>query len=164
VDRNAPGIEISPMAGLPFVPEISHGTVVFRNVSIPGEDVLPGDGYRDYIRPFRTIEDLHVFAAIAGFIFRIACLHRWPRPVKEQITSLVVCNRALALDDPSAPAVHIALGGLRAHIASLLESTSHYWETVDEKTRAGWERDQALLRVAENARIKRLETAWSTFS
>jgi len=164
VDRNAPGIEIVPMAGLPFVPEISHGTVAFHNVSVSDGDVLPGDGYRDYIRPFRTIEDLHVFAAIAGFIFRTACIHRWPRPVQEQIASLVTCNRALALDDPSAPAVHIALGGLRAHMASFLESISSCWETVDEKTRAGWERDQALLRVAENARIKRLETAWSKYS
>jgi acyl-CoA dehydrogenase len=164
VARSAPGIDIVPMTGLPFVPEISHGTVSFRDVSVDDRDVLPGDGYRDYIKPFRTIEDLHVFAAIMGFIFRVACLFRWPRPVQEQIMSLAVCTRALALDDPSAPAVHIALGGLRAQILSLLESTSHYWETVDEKTRAGWERDQALLRVAENARIKRLESAWAKIS
>jgi len=164
VDRSAPGIEIVPMAGLPFVPEISHGTAAFDDVSVPDANVLPGDGYRDYIRPFRTIEDLHVFAAISGYLFRIACIHRWPRPVKEKFTSLMVCTRALALDDPSAPAVHIALGGLRTHIASLLDSISDYWQTVDEKTKAGWERDQALLRVAENARVKRLETAWSKFS
>jgi len=163
MDRNAPGIEIAPMTGLPFVPEISHGIVSFCDVPVSDVNVLPGDGYTDYIRPFRTIEDLHVSAAIAGFIFRMACVHHWPRPIKEEITSLMVCIRALALDDPSAPSVHIALGGLRANMVSLLESISHCWQTVDEKTKAAWMRDQALLRVSENARVKRLETAWSKF-
>ena len=163
VGRTTPGIEIAPMTPLPFVPEISHGTAVFRNVMVNDADILPGDGYRDYIRPFRTIEDLHVFAAVGGYVFRIACLNQWPRPVKEQIVSLIVCVRTLALHDPSAPATHIALGGLQAQIAALLESTSRYWETIDEKTRAAWERDRGLLRVAENARNRRREAAWSTY-
>ena len=67
------------MTGLPFVPEISHGTVAFSDVPVDSGSILPGDGYSEYIKPFRTIEDLHVFAAILGFIFRIACLFRWPR-------------------------------------------------------------------------------------
>ncbi len=164
VDRNAPGVEVSVMKGLPFVPEISHGTVAFRDVLLDGGAILPGDGYSEYIRPFRTVEDLHMFAAIAGFIFRIACIYRWPRTAREETAGLIVCARTLALDNPSAPAVHIALGGLHRQVASLLESTSRYWELVDEKTRAGWERDRALLKVAETARSKRLETAWSRFS
>jgi acyl-CoA dehydrogenase len=164
VDRNTPGVEVSVMTGLPFVPEISHGTVAFRDVPVDAGAILPGDGYSGYIRPFRTIEDLHVFAAIAGFIFRVASLYRWPRAVMEQTAGLIVCTRALALDNPSAPSVHIALGGLHGQIMALLESASGYWDLVDEKTRAGWERDRALLRVAETARSKRLETAWSRFN
>ncbi len=164
VDRNAPGVTVSVMTGLPFLPEISHGTVAFSDVPVEAGYILPGDGYSGYIRPFRTIEDLHVFAAIAGFFFRIASLYRWPRPVMEQTTGLIVCARTLALDNPSSPAVHIALGGLHRQITALLESSSGYWDLVDEKTRAGWERDRALLKVAETARTKRLETAWSRFS
>ena len=122
VDRNAPGVEVSAMTGLPFVPEISHGTVAFSDVPVDSGSILPGDGYSDYIRPFRTIEDLHVFAAIAGFIFRVACLYRWPRAVMEQTAGLIACTRTLALDNPSSPAVHIALGGLHRQITALLES------------------------------------------
>jgi len=161
VKRNAPGVEVTVMKGLPFVPEISHGTVSFTNVSVDDDAVLPGDGYSGYIRPFRTIEDLHIFAAVAGFIFRIASLHGWPRAVREETASLIAGTRALALEDPSSPAVHIALGGLHRQIRVLLESVSGYWDMVDEKTRARWERDRGLLSVAETARTRRLESAWS---
>ncbi len=164
VGRSAPGVAVSVMTGLPFVPEISHGTVTFSDVPVDEGAVLPGDGYSGYIRPFRTIEDLHVFASIAGFIFRVATLYRWPRPVIEETAALIACARALALGNPSSPAVHIALGGLHRRITTLLESLSGYWHLADEKTRAGWERDSALLKVAETARGKRLETAWSRFS
>lgn len=163
VGRNAPGVEVSVMTGLPFVPEISHGTVAFRDVEVPERDLLPGDGYTGYIKPFRTIEDLHVESAILGYLFRCACLFRWPRAVKERITAAIACARALSLDDQSSPAVHIAIGGLHAQIASLIEELAEYWETADEKTRTRWERDRALLRVAENARNKRLDTAWTKF-
>jgi acyl-CoA dehydrogenase len=161
VRRGAPGVAIQAMTGLPFVPEISHGTVTFTGVRLRDGDILPGDGYSDYIRPFRTIEDLHVFAAVAGFILRVSLLHGWPRPVTEQTASLIACTRALSAEDPSSPATHIAVGGLQAQFAALLAGTAPLWETVDEQTRSGWERDRALLKVAEGARARRLETAWS---
>ena len=162
--KDDPGVAIRSMTGLPFVPEISHGTMTFSDVRLGEDDILPGDGYRDYIRPFRTIEDLHVFAAIAGFLVRVACVYGWPADVIERTASLIACTRALAQEDPSSPATHIAVGGLHAQFAALLEGASPHWGLVDEKTRACWERDRALLRVAENARAKRLETAWSSFT
>jgi acyl-CoA dehydrogenase len=164
VDRKAPGVVITPMTDLPFVPEISHGTAAFNDVAVPEGNLLGGDGYRDYIRPFRTIEDLHVSAAIMAYIFRVACRFLWPGSVAERVTALLVCARGLALDDPSSPAVHIAMGGLYAQVASLVEHCSGLWATADEKTRTGWERDRALLGVAEKARKKQLETAWAKFS
>ena len=163
VARSAPGIRIAPMAGLPFIPEIHHGTVTFDEVPVEDADILPGDGYRDYIRPFRTIEDLHVFAAIGGHLFRIACRYRWPASIKEGILSMLVCVRALAADDPSAPAVHIALGGLHARIIALLGEIEPHWESVDGTVRERWNRDKALLDIAGTARKKRLERAWSRY-
>ncbi|MBN2159627.1 MAG: acyl-CoA dehydrogenase family protein [Spirochaetes bacterium] len=164
VERKAPGVEIFPMTDLPFVPEISHGTAAFREVPVREVDLLGGDGYRDYIRPFRTIEDLHVSSAVTAYLFGVACRFGWPAGIRERIAALLVCGRALALDDPSSPAAHIAIGGLYAQTASALEAASGLWISVDEKTRTRWERDRALLGIAEKARKKRLETAWSKFS
>ncbi len=163
VARTDPGIEIAPMAGLPYIPEIHHGAVAFREVQVEDSDILPGDGYRDYIRPFRTIEDLYVFAAIGGHLFRIACRYGWPEPISERILSILVCARALALDDPSAPAVHIALGGLHAQIIALFEAIEPHWESVDVRISERWQRDRPLLVIAGKARERRLERAWSRY-
>ena len=57
VERNSPGIELTPMPDLAFVPEINHGALTFHNVQVNNSCLLPGDGYADYVRPFRTIED-----------------------------------------------------------------------------------------------------------
>jgi hypothetical protein len=163
VERNSPGIEITPMHDLAFVPEISHGVLTFHDVLVNNSCLLPGDGYADYIRPFRTIEDLHVSAAITGYMFRIACLHQWPRSIKELIASLLAGTRSLALEDPASPGVHIALGGLGAQMSSVFESAAEYWEKTDETTRSRWERDRAILGVAEKSRAIRLEKAWMRF-
>jgi hypothetical protein len=51
---------------MPLIPEVTHGVVDFTNASISPENVLPGDGYASYMKVFRTIEDIHVNAAILG--------------------------------------------------------------------------------------------------
>lgn len=163
VERNAQGLEVARMPDLPFVPEIGHGIVRMNQVMVENTRLMPGDGYADYIKPFRTIEDLHVTAAIEGYIFRVAGLYQWPHPIMEQIALLLAGTRALALEDPSSPGVHIALGGLRAHMLSLFESIQELWKTTDAITRSNWERDRALLGVAEKSRISRLEKAWNGF-
>ena len=44
----------------PFAPEIPHARITLANVTVRDEDVLPGDGYARYLKPFRTIEDTFV--------------------------------------------------------------------------------------------------------
>ena len=163
VKRNAPGIEIAPMPGLPFVPEIGHGALTFNDVSVADSDMLPGDGYTEYIRPFRTVEDVHVSAAIAAFVLRIACLYQWPTGFREQLAGLLAGMRSLALEDPASPGVHIALGGLGAQMSVLFESAAVFWEKTDATTRSRWERDRVLLGVAEKSRVSRLARAWTRF-
>lgn len=163
IDRDMPGVQIVPMGELPFVPEISHGIVELRGVRVEESRFLPGDGYVNYIRPFRTIEDLHIFAAVCGHLFRVAALYGWPREARERMLGLLAAVRALALADPDAPGVHIAAGGLQAQVNSLLLDIAPHWDSVEERARARWERDRALLKVAGGARAKRLEKAWSRF-
>jgi hypothetical protein len=157
------GITVIPMKDLHFVPEISHGILRLENVEVRESDLLPGDGYIEYIKPFRTIEDLHVSAAILGYLFRITCLYDWPREVKEKILCLMVTIRTLAVSDPNAPEVHIAFGGLFCQISGLLQAVAPFWENVETETRIAWDRDKELLNVAGSARERRLQTAWSFY-
>ena len=78
--------------------------------------------------------------------------------------SLLVSIRALALADPTAPEVHIAIGGFQKQMDDLLVFAEPYWSQTDEETRIGWERDSQVMRVAGgDARAKRLEKAWTFY-
>jgi len=163
VNSRAPGVTITPMKDIHLVPEISHGMVAFNNVTIRNADLLSGDGYLNYIKPFRTIEDLHVTAAILGYLFRIACQYDWDREIKQTILCLIVTIRTLALSDPGSPAVHILTGNVLSRARELIQRIDPYWEAVDKDTRDAWNRDKALMDIAGKARLRRLETAWAFY-
>ncbi|MFC6011713.1 acyl-CoA dehydrogenase [Nocardia lasii] len=152
-----PAVTVTPLPELPFTPEIPHGTVTFDGAS--GE-VLPGDGYADYLKPFRTVEDLHVVAAVLGQLVRVGRLSQWPEGAVEQLLALFAGVRGVAAEDPRSPGVHIALGGLFDRLTRLRTELEPLWTTVDPDTRARWERDQPLLGVAGKVRAARLAAAW----
>ncbi|MFD9551848.1 acyl-CoA dehydrogenase [Nocardia salmonicida] len=148
---------VSPLPALPFAPEIPHAGVTFD--AAPGE-VLPGDGYTDYLKPFRTVEDLHVVAAVLGQLIRVARLSQWPAEPVEQLLALFAAVRGVGSDDPSSPGVHIALGGLFDRLTALRAELEPLWAPVDPEVRKRWERDVPLLGVAGKVRAARLATAW----
>jgi hypothetical protein len=164
MERDVPGITVIPMKELPFVPEISHGVLLLENVPVKEENLLPGDGYLDYIKPFRTIEDIHVSAAIIGYLFRVADQYGWPHDIQEECLLLLTGFRALSAENPKNPAVHIVLGRILNRTARLVESIEPYWTDVEAGTRNAWIRDQKLMGIAKEAREKRLATAWSYFA
>ncbi|MFN7951224.1 MAG: acyl-CoA dehydrogenase family protein [bacterium] len=164
VRGDAPGVTVEPMHGIAFVPEISHGAVTLDEVAVADDDVLPGDGYADYVKPFRTVEDVHVAAALGAHLTRLAFVFDWPRDLREDLLAHLVALRGLALADPRAIATHLALGGVFRDQGRLLVAIDPCWARVDDATRARWERDRALLAVAGSAREKRLEAAWTRLS
>ncbi len=161
IAANAPGVRIDPMHGVAFVPEISHGSVTLDGVAVADDDVLPGDGYADYVKPFRTVEDVHVAAALGAYLTRLAFVFDWPHAIREALLAHLVLLRGLALADPQSAVTHLALGGALRDQARLLEAIEPCWAHVDQATRARWDRDRALLAVAGTAREKRLAAAWA---
>ncbi|MFE1594597.1 acyl-CoA dehydrogenase family protein [Nocardia sp. NPDC058705] len=150
-------VTVTPLPTLPFAPEIPHAEVTFD--AAPGE-VLPGDGYADYLKPFRTVEDLHVVAAVLGQLVRVARLAQWPAGPVEQLLALFAAVRGIGAQDPSSPGVHIALGGVFDRLTALRTELEPLWALVDPEVRKRWERDVPLLEVAGKVRAARLATAW----
>jgi acyl-CoA dehydrogenase len=163
VDGDAAGLEVEPMRDLGIVPEIRHGALTLRDVRVGDEQILHGDGYKDYIKPFRTMEDLHVQAAVTGYIFHAACAYKWPRTFKEDTISLLACMRALAGENPLSPRLHIAMGGLGRQLSFLFETAGPFWDKSDETARKRWFRDIPLLSVAGGLRARRLDNAWGRY-
>lgn len=154
------GVVLRELPPTPFVPEIPHATLQLREVSVAPSERLPGDAYDRYLKPFRTIEDLHVHAALLGYLLQLARRFDWPRSIRQELLLLLAgaCNLCAAAPDD--PAVHLALGGLIASCRRLLGELAPRWAEVDAATRTNWERDRPLLDVAGKARAQRLEAAW----
>ena len=160
VDRNAADVELSPGPPLPFIPELTHCSAVFRKTFIPSDNFLPGDGYNEAVKPFRTIEDLHVTGALLGHLLKIARHFGWPRNVIARLSLLLVGVGALAEEEPLSPSTHVAMGGFFEQVEALLAAVEPLWRDVGEPFHRRWQRDKPILKVAEKARRLRLEAAW----
>jgi alkylation response protein AidB-like acyl-CoA dehydrogenase len=164
VSLDAPGVSVAPMAELQFVPEIPHATVGLSAVRVEPGDVLPGDGYTRYLKPFRTLEDLHVQGALIGYLLGAARRFSWPASVSERLLALAAAARDAARDDPLSPALHLALAGLLRATEDVVAAVAPHWAHADAEEAGRWERDRPLLAVAASAREARRKRARERFS
>lgn len=159
VDAKRPGVRVTALPELHFVPEVPHAELALDDVAVSPDEVLPGDGYMRYLKPFRTVEDCHVHLALLGWLLQVARRSGWPEPVREELLALAVMMRGLALADPSAATTHLALGGALELAKRTVEKCEPLWAQTDAPTRERWARDRKLLDIAGKVRAKRLETA-----
>jgi hypothetical protein len=160
VSTTAPGVTIIP-AATPFVPEIPHAEVKLDRVRVEASALLPGDGYTDYVKPFRTIEDAHVHCAVLGYLTGVARRHDFARDLIERLLAAAAATRAVALADPKDPATHVVLAGAITLSSALVTELESVWEDFEDDEHARWLRDRALLEVAGAARAARRDAAWS---
>lgn len=164
IPRNSPGLTIREMPSPPFVPEIPHAEVSLEGVRIPAALVLPGDGFADYSKPFRTIEDVHVNAAVLSYLMAVAARHAWPEEVRERGAALLLTLREMSRRDPRSPETHVALAGLLELIGRLVSEAEPEWSRVGDAERERWQRDRGLVHVAGKAREQRRQRAWQSLA
>jgi hypothetical protein len=165
VDARSPGLSITTMPPTAFVPEVPHAEIRLDAVAVDPAAVLPGDGYDRYVKPFRTIEDLHVHGAILGYLVSVARRHEFSPEMVERLVASLVGIRALAALDASSAEVHVALAGVLAQDASLIAELAPSWTRVSSDERERWERDRALFgSVAGDIREQRRRRAWETLA
>lgn len=73
VEPTAAGVALTPGPSLPIVPDIPHARLQLAGA--PAKR-LAGDGWSDYVKPFRTHEDLHVLAALTAWLYGVALRER----------------------------------------------------------------------------------------
>ena len=159
VFSDTPGLKIESMPPTRFVPEVPHAQLHFENLQVA--EILPGDGYANYVKPFRTVEDIHVQAAVLSYLMREGQRLAWPQHWLERLSAMLAALGKIA-DMPAAEAeTHIALAGALAIGAGLIGETEEFWKrsaTVPAARR--WARDRELLAVAGKAREQRTTRAW----
>lgn len=162
LDADALGVELLPET--PFAPEIRHAVVTLFGVTVPASARLPGDGYLDYVKPFRTIEDLHVFAALLGH--RLALSRRLELGAEDLGRGLALAAALMGLEgsSPKSAATHLALERIfedaRAHVPLGAEALGR----LPDAERERFVRDLPLLGVADRARRARAARAREALS
>lgn len=154
------GVTLRPLAPLPFAPEIGHASASFEAVALDEAALLDGDGYERVVKPFRTIEDVHVMAAILGWALAVARRSKWAPTWSEEAVALLTTLRAINAAPPLAAETHLVLAGTLTAVKRHLDAAD--WALSEPATREGWQRDRALLEVASMVREKRRETAWTS--
>lgn len=164
IARSAAGVRLTSLPETPFVPEIPHVSVQFESARVAR--VLPGDGWSAYVRPFRTVEDLHVHASFLGYLVARGIEWGLPRPRLERAVSTLASLAALATEPPSSPGVHVALAGAIASTRDVVAAldADGAWSLAPEADRERFTRDRPLLEVAGRARVERLARAWTKLS
>ena len=90
------GLNIQAMPQTKFVPEVPHAQLQFENLILKETEILPGDGYDQYVKPFRTVEDVHINAAILAYLVREARRLDWPAQWIEKTFSLLIVFQELS--------------------------------------------------------------------
>lgn len=160
VPKDRDGVALHPLPAPPFCPEIEHARVTFSNVRVRSDDLLEGDGYERYLKPFRTVEDTHVLCAVVGYVLGVARDDAVGRALTERLAALAVTARACALEDPTSAPLHVALGGVFAELGALEPEIEAALQRAGRDAHGRWVRDKGLLGVAARARAQRLARAW----
>jgi acyl-CoA dehydrogenase len=160
VDAASPGVTIGSMPVTAVAPEVPHGTIELDDVVVDATALLPGDGYADYVKPYRTIEDIHIHGAVLGYLMAVSRRYRFAQEAIERLTVSVAATRALAAIDPAAPETHVALAGLLAADARLVSDLAPSWAGVSGPERDRWERDHRLFGSPRNVHEQRRQRAW----
>jgi alkylation response protein AidB-like acyl-CoA dehydrogenase len=160
VPRGRAGVTMEPVPSLAFTPDVPHAAATFAAVDVADGELLDGDGYETVLKPFRTIEDVHVMAAVVGWAIGVARRSAWERAWLEEAIGVELLLRALGAEPPLAPETHVGLAGALVGVRRLLGAGA--WDRSPPAVREGWERDRRLLDVASNVRAARADAAWRT--
>lgn len=155
-----PGVNKRPMPPTPFCPEIPHGITELNHVLVGPEAMLEGDGFARLVRPFRTVEDVHVSMALTGYLLGTGRRHGWATGACEELFAIAAALRRIDDGDPAATSQHIALAGTLGLLEQWQVAHDHLWSQVPTETRARWQRDRPVLRIAGKVREIRRQRAW----
>ena len=156
VRNGAPGVQIETLPALPLMPDVSHGRLHLQGAHC---ERLPGDGWEAYVKPFRTLEDTHVLAALTAWLFGVGQESAWPQALQLRLLGLLAGCAEVARQCPSAAGSHLMLAGLFAQFDSLRSDLDNAFAVGDAHWAQLWQRDKGLLAIACSARSKRLQKA-----
>ena len=151
-----PGVRLEHLPSIPLMPDISHCRLYLENAQC---ELLAGDGWDAYVKPFRTLEDIYVLSAVTAWLYGIGQDSAWPQSLQLRLLALLAGCAEVSRQAPNNPAGHVLLGGLFAQFDGLKVEIGLALADGPPHWAAMWQRDQAVMDLAAVARGKRLAKA-----
>lgn len=156
VRNGAPGVRIEELKPLPLMPDVPHARLHLDGAHC---ERLAGDGWDAYVKPFRSIEDLHVLAAMVAWLYGVGRDCDWPQPLLMRLLGLLCGAAEVSRQCATAPTMHVLLAALFAEFKALKAELDAVFASGPADWAALWQRDQGVLEIASGPRAKRLEKA-----
>lgn len=153
-----PGVTVETLPALPLMPDISHGRLHLDGALC---ELLAGDGWDAYVKPFRTLEDVYVLSAMTAWVYGVGQDSDWPQTLQLRLLALLAGCAEMSRQPPNNPAGHVLLGGLFAQFDALKTEIDQALSEGDPQWAQMWQRDQAVMQLASGARAKRLAKAFA---
>jgi hypothetical protein len=155
-----PGVRLEKLPAIALMPDISHGRLFLDNTLC---ELLAGDGWDAYVKPFRTLEDIYVLSAMTAWLYGVAQDTDWPQTLQLRLLALLAGCAEVSRQAPNNSAGHVLLGGLFAQFDGLKAEVDQALADGPPHWAAMWRRDQAVMDLAAGARGKRLAKALAVF-
>ncbi|WP_024618439.1 acyl-CoA dehydrogenase family protein [Pseudomonas kilonensis] len=151
-----PGVTLEKLPAIALMPDISHGRVLLDGALC---ELLAGDGWDAYVKPFRTLEDLYVLSAMTAWLYGVGQECAWPQALQLRLLALLAGCAEVSRHNPSSAAGHVLLGGLFAQFQGLDGELNAALAAGPAAWREMWARDKGVMEIAAGARAKRLAKA-----
>ncbi|WP_223484023.1 acyl-CoA dehydrogenase family protein [Pseudomonas sp. A-RE-19] len=155
-----PGVRLEKLEPMPLMPDIGHGRLFLDNALC---ELLAGDGWDAYVKPFRTLEDIYVLSAMAAWLYGVGQDNDWPQTLQLRLLALLAGCAEVSRQAPNNPAGHVLLGGLFAQFDGLKAEVNQALTDGPPQWAQMWQRDQAVMDLAAGARGKRLAKALAVY-
>lgn len=157
VEETSEEVCVKDMPSLGMIPDISHGKLVLNDAS---GKVLPGDGYIDFSKRFRTLEDIHVLSAFTALILSVAFRHCLSNSILER--GLFLLNFVTSNDLDESELQHLNIYQAFEIFQNLVSDFMGQKELLPASFVSDWLRDEKLFKIASKARHARREKALAT--
>ncbi len=145
---------------LPFMKDVKHGKLALDNTKITANQILAGDGYTQYTKPFRTLEDVCVGAAYQAMLLRQAIDHQWDEEVRDRLLLNIYTLKNLLTLPPSDKETHLLLSTHEQNFENLLpviEDNITKHTSIDFK--ADWGMNKRVIFLGKKLKEVRLTKA-----
>lgn len=151
-----PGVKVEKLPALPLMPDISHGRLYLDGALC---ELLAGDGWDAYVKPFRTLEDVYVLSAVTAWLYGVGQDSDWPQALQLRLLALLAGCAEASRQAPNNPPGHVLLGGLFAQFEALAGEVDQALGNGPVEWAQMWQRDKGVMQLAAGARAKRLAKA-----